>query len=103
MKGQTIYWVDIEYSNLDQTDSGEGGFVYAFLTACDIQSAREILIKELQAQRKTIRELILLEEYDPNTSWNSATLNAHYRSMVNSAIRAGTVAFDTFYAYDTLK
>jgi hypothetical protein len=101
MTGHSVYWADIEYSNLDQTESGEGGFVYAFVAARDNNSARQILIDALQKQRKTIRELRLLEEYDPKKSWDSADLDSHYLSLANSARQTDTVAFDTFYAYDS--
>ena len=95
----SIFWADIEFTNLDNSMNAKGGFVYAFVTTSDIETAKELFRSALFKLGKTINKYKTVDKYISNTKWDTAELDKHYKALVNSTKQTGEVIFDTFYEY----
>ncbi len=98
-----IYWSSIEYSyrtEAEEFESLEGGFVYVFIKAFDVQEALSIILKEFKKGNLEIIQVEFIKPYEEDIEWETPEQTLHFLHLFNKAKDCDALIYDDFYAYE---
>ena len=103
-KTDKLYWANIEYhyeKNSTEYKKLQGGFVYVFLKAFDVQTALKRIIFELKVLKLKPIEIEFISPYDIETEWDTVGQKEKILSICETVQETSDIIFDTFNAYET--
>lgn len=102
----TTYIASIELkalpgSEMYESGSGTGGFVHCLILADSVESARSILMKNLEEDKYELLDLDFFEEFD-NMEWENEEQEEEFQSYADDLSADENFVYSEFYTYENL-